>query len=76
MPKNPDLNGLIHKNYDSESEMAISMGWSRQRLNRITNGKKVPDLFEVKSIADALHTSFMDVAHIFLPSESPNVDSQ
>ena len=58
MPKNPNLNGLIHKNYDSESEMAISMGWSRQRLNRITNGKKVPDLIEVNCIANALNTSF------------------
>lgn len=75
MPKNPDLNGLIHSNYSSETEMASVIGWSRQRLNRITNEKKVPDLIEVAAIADALHTSFMTVARFFLPKESTNVDN-
>ena len=66
------LNGLIHSKFDSEAKMADRMGWSRQRLNKITNGDKEPDLFEVRDISDALDTSFMTVAQIFLDLKSPN----
>ena len=75
MAKDLQLNGLIHSKFDSETAMANAMGWSRQRLNRITTGKKVPDLSEVKDIANVLDTSFMAVAHIFLGEESTFVDS-
>lgn len=66
------LSGLIHSKFDSEAKMADRMGWSRQRLNKITNGDKEPDLFEVRDISDALDTSFMTVAQIFLDLKSPN----
>ena len=66
------LNGLIHSKFDSEAKMADHMGWSRQRLNKITNGDKEPDLFEVRDISDALDISFMTVAQIFLDLKSPN----
>ena len=59
---------------DSETDMASAMGWSRQRLNKITNGKKVPDLFELDDMASALGSTVMDLAHIFLQSRSTNVD--
>ena len=74
MARIPQLNGLIHTVYNSESDMARAMNWSKQRLNRITTGKKVPDLFDVNAMANALHTSFISVAQIFLPTESTNVD--
>ena len=75
MAKSKELNSLIHTFYDSESEMAESMGWSRQRLNRITTGKKVPDLFEVNDIAVALRTPFLAMARIFLGDRSTIVDN-
>ena len=75
MAKDLQLSGLIHSKFDSESAMANAMGWSRQRLNRITTGKKVPDLFEVDDIANVLDTSFVSVAHIFLGSKSTYVDN-
>ena len=68
------LSGLIHSKFDSESKMADRLGWSRQRLNKITNGDKEPDLNEVRSISDALDVSFMTVAQIFLDLKSPNGD--
>lgn len=74
MAKNLQLSGLIHANYDNESAMAQAMGWSRQRLNRITTGKRLPDLNEVQALADALNTSFSSMAQIFLGGESTNVD--
>lgn len=68
------LNGLIHAKFDSEAQMADTMGWQRQRLNKITNGVKEPDLDEVREIADVLGESFMTVANIFLAKQSPNGD--
>ena len=68
------LNGLIHSKFGSEVKMADAMGWSKQRLNKITNGYKEPDLFEVRDISDVLGVSFMTVAQIFLDMKSPNCD--
>ena len=76
MAKDLQLNGLIHSKYDSETAMANAMGWSKQKLNRITTGKKVPDLFEVNDIASVLDTSFMSVAQIFLGEKSSFVDEE
>ena len=75
MAKNPQLNGLIHSCFESESQMALEMGWSRQRLNKITTGKKVPNLFELNDMAVALHSSIMVLAHIFLAMQSTTVDA-
>ena len=74
MAKILELSGLIHSKFETESKMANFMGWSRQRLNKITNGDKEPDLDEVRDISDALDVSFMTVAQIFLDRKSPNCD--
>ena len=65
------LNGLIHNRYGSQTEMATSMGWSRQRLNRILTGRKQPSLDEVCAMAKSLGVSFMTIAQFFLGSASP-----
>lgn len=70
------LNGLIHSKFETESKMAQAMGWSRQRLNKITNGEKEPDLFEVQDICTALEEPFMKVAQIFLNVKPPNCDKK
>ena len=70
------LSGLIHSKFEHESEMASALGWSRQRLNKITNGNKEPDLYEVRDISDVLGESFMTVAKIFLDRRSPNCDNE
>ena len=66
------LRGLIYSKFESESECACAMGWKKQRLNKITTGKKEPDLNDVKAISDVLGVTFMDVANIFLREKSPN----
>lgn len=68
------LKGMIHSKFDSEVQMSDTLGWSRQRLNKITNGKKEPDLNEIRDMASVLGVSFMDVARIFLQPESPDGD--
>lgn len=70
--KNRGLRSLIYSKYDSEAEMARTMGWARQRLSKITNGDKIPDVFELDDLAKALDTSMSKIAPLFLPKESPN----
>ena len=76
MAKILELNGLIHSRYDNEAQMASALGWPRQRLNKITNGDKEPDLDEVQQIADVLEVPFMSVAQIFLSKWSPIGDNR
>ena len=72
MAKNLALRGMIYSKFENEAKFADALGWSRQKLNKITTGKKEPDLSEVRDMANVLDASFMDVAHIFLHNESPN----
>ncbi len=72
MEKIKELKSLIYAKFDSESALASALGWNRQRLNKITNGKKEPDLEEVQAIAEKLERPFTEVAYIFLNKQSPN----
>ena len=76
MAKNLGMRGLIYSKLESESQFARVLGWSRQRLFKITNGKKIPNLFELNDMAEALDVPFMDVASFYLPTKSTNVDGQ
>ena len=75
MAKNLGMRGLIYSKYESESQFARTLGWSRQRLFKITNGRKIPTLFEVNDMADALGVHFMEVAAFYLPEKSTTVDA-
>lgn len=68
---NMELNGIIHNRFHSQTEMASFMGWPRQRLNKILNRRMEPSIKDVCSIATALRMKFEDVAHFFMPEESP-----
>lgn len=67
-----DLCGMIHRQYSSESEFARALGWNRQRLNRITTGRREPTLDEVAQISTGLGQPIDVVANIFLRTKSPN----
>lgn len=67
-----ELRSLIYEKFDSESDFAKQLNWSRQKLNKITTGVKEPDLLEAKMIADGLGVSVDILAEIFLHRESPN----
>ena len=66
MAKSLELNGMIHTKFKSEAEMADALGWNRQRLNKITNRRKEPNLDEVYAMSRVLDRSFIEIAKIFL----------
>ena len=72
MGKIEALDTLIREKYAREVQLANDLGWTRQRLNKITNGNKEPDLEEVEAIAKKLEHPFNEVAYIFLRHRSPN----
>jgi len=66
-----ELRGMIFSKFDTESACAAAIGWEKQRLNKITNGKKEPTVTELNAIASVLGTSVESVAQIFLRTISP-----
>ena len=66
MAKVMELCGLIHSKFPNESSFANELGWTRQKLNKITNGQKEPDLLEVAQISAGLNESIERIANIFL----------
>lgn len=67
-----ELRGLIYSKYDSEAELAKKIGWPRQKINKITNGNKEPNIDEIAVLSNALGKSIGDIAEIFLRYRSPN----
>jgi len=61
-----EIRALIHGKFDSESDFARQLGWTRQHLNKITTGKRKPSLDETYAVALALGCDFEEVAKIFL----------
>ena len=66
------LKSLIYAHFDSESSFATSIGWTRQRLNRITSGRKEPTIGEVNAISAGLNEPVEIIAAFFLSEKSPN----
>lgn len=67
-----ELKGLIYSKFNSESDLARRLGWTRQKLNKITNGVKEPDITELNELAKILEKPIGDMAQIFLNNKSPN----
>ncbi|MCL2197288.1 MAG: helix-turn-helix domain-containing protein [Defluviitaleaceae bacterium] len=67
-----ELRGLIYKYYDTEAAFARELGWTRQQLNKITNGKKTPSISEVDILSEKLSVPIEYMAQIFLPTKSTN----
>ena len=72
MAKVNEIRGLIYSRYDSEAQLAQDLGWTRQRLNAITNGQKEPDLDEIYALSQKLETPIEEIIYIFLRHKSPN----
>jgi transcriptional regulator with XRE-family HTH domain len=72
MAKVVELRGLIYGKYETESQLANELGWSKQRLNLITNGSREPDLEEVAALAEKLDKSVEEMVFLFLRHKSPN----
>ena len=72
MGKIIELRGLIYGKYETESKLAQDLGWTKQRLNVITTGKREPDLEEVEALAEKLGKPVGEMVYIFLRHKSPN----
>lgn len=72
MAKNKYLSDLIYAKFKTESDCARYMGWTKQRLNKITNGKKIPDITEINILSRTLETPIDYLVCIFLNYKSPN----
>lgn len=72
MGKIIELRGLIYGKYETESMLAQDLGWTKQRLNVITTGKREPDLEEVEALAEKLGKPVGEMVYIFLRHKSPN----
>ena len=50
----------------SEKACAERMGWTKQRLNKITQGRKIATVKEVEEIANALGEKAKDIIYFFI----------
>ncbi|MDR3207370.1 MAG: helix-turn-helix transcriptional regulator [Oscillospiraceae bacterium] len=66
------LRSLIYGRYRTAAEMARQMGWGKQKLHRVVNGKQDPNLLDLTDMAHALGKPMMEMVDIFLPQKSPN----
>lgn len=72
MEANFAVKGMIYSKYGKESALADHLGWSRQKLNKITTGRKLPNLEELNALSGALDEPVDKMLHIFLKQKSPN----
>lgn len=67
-----EFRGLIYQMYDSEADFARKIGLPRQKINKITNGIREPNIDELNIFAQALQRPVGEIAEIFLRFKSPN----
>ena len=72
MAKIVELRGLIYGRYETEAQLAAELGWSKQKLNLITNGTREPNLVDVVALARKLDKPVEEMVYIFLRHKSPN----
>ncbi len=61
-----DLRGLIYSKFKSISELASSLGWTRQKATNIVNGVSEPSLSDTDELAKALGINLEEAASFFL----------
>ncbi len=66
------IKDIILSKFSSEAAFARKIGWSRQRLNKVTNLSKSPTVQEINEIAIGLGKSASEVYLIFLRNLSAN----
>lgn len=64
--KNIELKELIRRKYGTESKCAKEIGWTRQKLNKITNGNKEPTVSELNIMANCLDIDVGNLSKFFL----------
>lgn len=67
-----EIKAQIYGKFRSEAECARKLGWSRQKLNKITMGKTLPNIRELNEMANVLDVKCDTLLHIFLDTRSTN----
>ena len=61
-----ELRSLIYGKFDSQTEFAEHLKWSKQRLSKVTSGKKEPSISEISDIAEGLGVEISVLVPIFV----------
>ena len=69
-----NVKGAVYARYKDIAELANTLGWSRQKLSPIVNGKKEPSLSDVQEMAKALEMEVTLLTSFFLELKSQNCD--
>ena len=66
-----ELRSIIYGKFDSQTKFANALGWSKQRISKISSGKKEPTISETSQIAKALDLDISVIADIFVQYWEP-----
>ena len=66
------LDRAIKNKFESEAACSRALGWGRQRLNKITIGKMLPDVNDLNALSAVLEISVGELAGFFIAEKSPN----
>lgn len=69
-----NVKGAVYARYKDIADLANTLGWSRQKLSPIVNGKKEPSLSDVQEMAEALEMDVTLLTSFFLELKSQNCD--
>ena len=68
------VRGAVYSRFTDIAALAKKIGWCRQKLSPIVNGKKEPDLSDVQLMANAMDMDASVLASFFLELKSQNCD--
>ena len=69
-----NVKGAVYARYKDIADLANALGWSRQKLSPIVNGKKEPSLSDVQEMAKAMEMDVTQLTSFFLELKSQNCD--
>ena len=64
------LRGAVYEKFPSSSACAVNIGWTKQKLSNILNGLQIPNVYDIKLIAESCELSNEKLLDIFLPERS------
>lgn len=69
-----NVKGAVYARFDNIASLAKVLGWSRQKLSLIVNGKAEPTLSEIQAMSNAMCMGAEELASFFLELASQKVD--
>lgn len=64
----PELKKMIKEKFPTEAACARALEWDRRKLNKLTTGKKEPDIRELFDLSNVLDVPITELVIIFLRS--------